>query len=241
MTNTDKFRPNPELRLMDQVREVLRYYHYAYRTEQSYCDWIVRFIRFHKNDKHPRMMGKKEIDSFLSYLATDRNVAISTQKQALNAIVFLYRQVLDMQIDGIDPVKSKKKIHPPVVMTKKEVRFVLNELKGLHLLIAQLLYGTGLRLMECLRLRVHDIDFDPGAAWINAISNYFTSDQASEEYAWLGMSPVMREWIGGRNAKGFRENNLTIKNKHYEATLEYLVRDLRRDKTGHIIAVSRFE
>jgi len=76
---------------------------------------------------------------------------------------------------------------------------------------------------------------DSGAAWINAVSNYFTSDQSSEEYAWLGMSPAMREWVGGRNAKGFRENNLTITNKHYEATIEYLVKDLRRDKTGQVM------
>src|SRR6056297_407413 len=77
---------------------------------------------------------------------------------------------------------------------------------------------------------------DTGASWINGVSNYFASDQASEEYAWLGMSPTMREWVGGRNAKGFRENGLTIKNKHFEATLEYLVRDLRRDKTGQVMA-----
>lgn len=80
------------------------------------------------------------------------------------------------------------------------------------------------------------LNTDSGAAWINALSNYFTSDQSSEEYAWLGMSPAMREWVGGRNAKGFRENNLTIANKHYEATIEYLLRDLRRDKTGQVMA-----
>lgn len=155
----NKFRPNPDLRLMDQVREVLRYYHYAYRTEQTYCDWIIRFVKFYKSEKHPREMGKKEIDSFLSHLAVKRNVSASTQRQALNAIIFLYRHVLDMSIEGIDPVRAKKQMRPPVVMTKKEVKLVLSELSGINLLMAKLLYGSGLRLMECLRLRIQDIDF----------------------------------------------------------------------------------
>lgn len=167
MTNLkNTFKPNPELRLMDQVREVLRFYHYAYSTEQTYCEWIVRFIKFHKNEKHPREMEKKEIDSFLSHLATERNVAASTQRQALNAIVFLYRKVLDMPIEGIDPVKSKKLVRPPVVMIKKEVQMVLNEMKGINLLMAKLLYGSGLRLMECIRLRVKDIDFEVNLLYV---------------------------------------------------------------------------
>lgn len=162
----NKFRPNSDLRLMDQVREVLRYYHYAYKTEQSYCDWIIRFIKYHKSNTHPRDMGKKEIDSFLSYLATGRNVKVGTQSQALNAIVFLYRQVLDMPIEGIDPVKAKKQARPPVVMTKREVQCVLNEMQGIHLLMAKILYGSGLRLMECLRLRVQDLDFEINLLYI---------------------------------------------------------------------------
>jgi len=167
MTNSKKiFRPNPELRLLDQVREVLRYYHYAYRTEQTYCEWIIRYIKFFNNEKHPRNMGKKEIDSFLSHLATKRNVAASTQRQALNAIVFLYRRVLDLPIENVDPVKAKKLIRPPVVMTKNEVQLVLKEMKGINLLMAKLLYGAGLRLMECLRLRVQDIDFEVNLLYI---------------------------------------------------------------------------
>jgi len=167
MINSKKiFRPNPELRLLDQVREVLRYYHYAYKTEQTYCEWIIRYIKFFNNEKHPRNMGKTEIDSFLSYLATKRNVAASTQRQALNAIVFLYRRVLDMPIENIDPVKAKKLVRPPVVMTKKEVKLVLKEMKGINLLMAKLLYGAGLRLMECLRLRVQDIDFEVNLLYI---------------------------------------------------------------------------
>lgn len=160
------FSPNSKLRLLDQAREVLRYYHYAYKTEQTYCEWINRYIEFFNNEKHPRNMGKKEIDSFLSHLVTKRNVAASTQRQALNAIVFLYRRVLDMPIENIDPVKAKKLVRLPVVMTKKEVRLVLKEMKGINLLMAKLLYGAGLRLMECLRLRVQDIDFETNLLYI---------------------------------------------------------------------------
>jgi hypothetical protein len=91
MENSKKFRPDPGLRLMDQVRQVLRYHHYAYRTEQTYCDWIKRYIRYHGAKTHPREMGKKEIEAFLSHLAVQQNVAAATQRQALNAIVFLYK------------------------------------------------------------------------------------------------------------------------------------------------------
>ena len=161
MTNLKKiFTPNSELQLMEQVRKVLRYYHYAYKTEQAYYDWIVRYVKYHNNEKHPKDMGKKEIDSFLSHLAINKKVAASTQRQALNAIIFLYTKVLDIPIEGIDPVKSKKLVRPPVVMTKKEVQLVLNEMKGIHFLMVRILYGSGLRLMECLRLRVQDIDFE---------------------------------------------------------------------------------
>ena len=119
MENKPKFKPNPDLRLMDQVRQVLRYHHYSYRTEQTYSDWIIRFIKFHGSQKHPKEMGKSEIEAFLSHLATNRRVAASTQRQALNAIVFLYRHVLDQPIgDNIAPVKAKKLRRPSVVMTK---------------------------------------------------------------------------------------------------------------------------
>lgn len=94
----NKFRPNPDLKLMEQVREVMRYYHYQYRTEQTYCDWITRYIKYHGCQKHPREMGKLEIESFLSHLATEQKVSASTQRQALNAIVFLYTKVLDLPV-----------------------------------------------------------------------------------------------------------------------------------------------
>jgi hypothetical protein len=99
MKNKQKFRPNPDLKLMDQVREVLRYHHYAYRTEQTYCDWIVRYIRFFGAKQHPKDMGKKEIEAFLSHLAINCKVSANTQRQALNAIIFLYKQVLEQPVD----------------------------------------------------------------------------------------------------------------------------------------------
>ncbi len=145
---------------MDQVRQVLRYHHYSYRTEQTYCDWIIRFVKFHGFQKHPKDMDKSEIEAFLSHLATHCKVAASTQRQALNALVFLYKHVLDKPIDEkTEPVKAKKRRRPPVVMTKTEVRQVLNQMKGTHLLMAKVMYGGGLRLMECLRLRIMDLDF----------------------------------------------------------------------------------
>jgi integron integrase len=167
MENKPKFKPNPDLRLMDQVRQVLRYHHYSYRTEQTYCDWIIRFIKFHGNQKHPKEMGKSEIEAFLSHLATNRRVAASTQRQALNALVFLYRHVLDQPIgDNIAPVKAKRHRRPPLVMAKSEVRQVLNQMKGTHLLMAKLMYGGGLRVMECMRLRVMDLDFAKAQMYI---------------------------------------------------------------------------
>ncbi len=167
MENKPKFKPNPDLRLIDQVRQVLRYHHYSYRTEQTYCDWIMRFIKFHGSQTHPKDMGKSETEAFLSHLATNRKVAASTQRQALNALVFLYKHVLDKPIgDDIAPEKAKKRHRPPVVMTKTEVRQVLNQMKGTHLLMAKVMYGGGLRLMECLRLRVMDLDFAKAQVYV---------------------------------------------------------------------------
>jgi len=165
-----KFKPDSSLKLMDQVRQVLRYYHYAYRTEGTYCRWIVQYLNFFGLKKHPKEMGKDEIEQFLSYLTVKRSVSAATQKQALNAIIFLYKQVLDINIDEkITPVKSSKMKKPPVVMTKQEVVRILSFLQGNNLLMARLLYGCGLRLMECVRLRIKDIDFG-----INKIYLYAT-------------------------------------------------------------------
>jgi site-specific recombinase XerD len=161
MEKRSKFKPDPKLKLMDQVRQVLRYHHYAYRTEQTYCDWIVRYIKFHGSQIHPAQMGKNHIDAFLSHLATEGRVSASTQKQALNAIIFLYRQVLDQPIeDQLEPVKARRHARPPTVMTQSEVQRVMTQMGGTHLLMAKILYGCGLRLMECVRLRIQDLDLD---------------------------------------------------------------------------------
>jgi len=167
MENKRKFRPDPNLKLMDQVRQVLRYHHYAYRTENTYCDWIVRYIKYFGAKKHPQDMGKTEIDAYLSHLATERKVSASTQRQALNAIIFLYRRVLDQPIEGqIEPTRAKRHPRPPMVMTKSEVRRVLAQMQGIHLLMAKMLYGAGLRLMECIRLRVQNLDFERNLIYV---------------------------------------------------------------------------
>lgn len=147
-------------KLLEQVRQRLRVGHYSLRTEQTYIPWIKRYILFH-GKRHPREMGKSEIEAFLTHLAVDREVSAATQNQALNAILFLYRSVLEIDVDWmIDVVRAKRNPRVPVVMSIPEVRRVLAHLSGLNELMASLLYGSGLRLMEAVRLRVKDIDFD---------------------------------------------------------------------------------
>jgi integron integrase len=147
-------------KLLDQTRDVLRLKHYSYRTEQTYIDWIKRYIIFH-GKRHPLAMGAQEISQFLTHLATHRNVAASTQNQALAALLFLYKDVLKQPLARIDDVeRAKRLVRLPVVLSRDEVRAVLNHLKGTNWLVASLLYGSGLRLMEALRLRVKDVDFD---------------------------------------------------------------------------------
>lgn len=161
MDNQVKFTPNPDLRLMDQVREVLRYHHYAYRTEQTYCKWILRYIHFFGGKTHPKNLNSRHIEQFLSYLATNRKVSASTQRQALNALVFLYKHVLFMPLSAdIEPVRSKRHPSLPTVISQQEARRLLSNMTGTHALMAKLLYGSGLRLMECVRLRIKDLDFD---------------------------------------------------------------------------------
>ncbi len=144
---------------LEEVRELMRVQHYAIRTEQAYVEWIKRFILFH-GKRHPDEMGEIEIAAFLTHLAVNRNVAPATQGQALNALIFLYRKVLNRsmgEIPGI--VRSNRKIKVPVVLTQQEVANLLSKLEGIHWLAGCLLYGSGLRLMECIRLRVKDVDF----------------------------------------------------------------------------------
>lgn len=154
-----RFKPQ-SVRLIDQVREVLRYHHYAIRTEDAYVKWIVAFIRFHGR-KHPQDLGKSEIEAFLSDLAVNKNCAQSTQSQALNAIVFLYKQVLDLPVaKDLVHSRSKKPVQLPVVMSINEVEQVLSHFSGATGLIARLMYSGGLRVIEAVRLRVQDFDFE---------------------------------------------------------------------------------
>lgn len=153
------YKPKAE-RLMDQVREVLRYHHYAYKTEQSYVHWILRYIRFH-NKQHPKELGRREIEAFLSDLAMNKNVAVSTQNLAFNAIIFLYKRVLHIEIEGnIRAVRSNKSARIPVVLTQQEISAILAKVSGISGLIIRLMYGSGLRISEAMRLRVNDFDFD---------------------------------------------------------------------------------
>jgi integron integrase len=147
-------------KLLDRARDTLRRKNYAYRTEQAYLSWIKRYILFH-NKRHPSEMGAVEIESFLTHLAVEREVSPSTQNQALSALSFLYREVLRQELDqDILPVPAKRTKHLPIVLSRRETRAVLSELHGIHKLITQLLYGSGLRVTECLSLRIKDLDFD---------------------------------------------------------------------------------
>ena len=146
-------------RLLDRVRERIRVKHYSIRTEQAYVDWIRRFILFH-GKRHPQELGAPEVEAFLTHLAVAGRVAASTQNQAKSALLFLYREVLAVELpwlDGVTQARAPKRL--PVVLTRDEVGAVLARLEGTQWLIGSLLYGSGLRLMECLRLRVKDVDF----------------------------------------------------------------------------------
>ncbi|MBU0753267.1 MAG: integron integrase [Gammaproteobacteria bacterium] len=146
-------------KLLDQVRARIRVKHYSIRTEAQYVNWIKRFIFFH-GKRHPRDMGAPEVGAFLSDLAVAGGVAASTQNQALSALLFLYREVLEIQLPWLDNVtRAKASRRLPVVLTPAEVRAVLERMDGVHGLMGRLLYGTGMRLMECVRLRVKDVDF----------------------------------------------------------------------------------
>ncbi len=180
--NTSKrgegFRPNPKLRLREQVREVMRFKQFSLRTEEAYWVWIRQFLAFHRGGgpltpalspegarektwRHPREMGKPEIEAFLSHLTTHKKVAAATQNQALNALVFLYREVLHQPFDELGAVERPlRRPKVLVVLSKGEVQRLLTVMEGTPALIARLLYGTGLRLMEGLRLRVKDLDFE---------------------------------------------------------------------------------
>lgn len=154
--------PAPAPKLLDLVRDRIRLKHYSIRTEASYVQWIRRFILFH-NKQHPREMGAPEVEAFLTHLAVAGDVSASTQNQALSALLFLYREVLGVDLPWLDSMtRAKRPQRLPVVLTREEVRAILAEMTGVYGLLARLLYGTGMRLMEVIRLRVKDVEFARG-------------------------------------------------------------------------------
>jgi integron integrase len=160
MANEPENTALPKPRLLDEVRDRLRLKHYSLRTERAYVDWIKRYILFH-GKLHPRDLGARHAEAFLTDLAVGRKVSASTQNQALAALLFLYREVLGIELPWLDDiVRAKKPQRLPVVLTVAEVQRLLARLDGSHGLMARMLYGTGMRLMECVRLRVKDVNFE---------------------------------------------------------------------------------
>ena len=161
----DQMLPRAELdarykKLFDRLKSTMRVRHYSIRTERTYEQWIRRFLSFHK-ERSVEKISAKDIQTYLNYLAENRKIAASTQNQALNAIVFFFREVLKRDPgDFSDFVRAKRPVRVPEILTQSEVKSLLDSLKAVHLLMAGLLYGAGLRLMECIRLRVKDIDFE---------------------------------------------------------------------------------
>jgi integron integrase len=153
-----KMKPQELQDLLEQVRRSMRLKHYAERTEQTYLDWIRRFITFHHH-RHPADMAEPEIEAFLTHLVLQGNVAASTQNQALAALLFLYNRVFKRPLKHIEPLRARKARKLPTVLTKNETAQVLRLMRGTHQLMVRLIYGSGLRLMECVCLRVKDLDF----------------------------------------------------------------------------------
>jgi integrase len=149
----------PPKKLLDQMRDIMQTKHYSIRTEKVYVEWAKRFILFH-NKRHPKDMGVREVEAFLTHLAVERKVAASTQNQALSSLIFLYREVLHQPLESVDAVRARKPKHLPTVLTKREALRVIHAMSGTTQLMAKLLYGSGLRVLECVRLRVKDIDFE---------------------------------------------------------------------------------
>ena len=148
-------------KLLEETRRILRLHHYSIHTERSYVDWIVRFIRFHRMQRREDLFpGEPRIEAFLSHLATSQDVAPATQNQAMNALVFLYKRVLDQPLnEAIEAIRAQRKANAPVVLSRAEVVALLPRLEGIPQLVVKLLYGSGLRIMEAVRLRVKDVDF----------------------------------------------------------------------------------
>ena len=152
--------PNPKLKLLDQLREVMRLKHYSIRTERTYGDWVRRYVHFHQMKSREEMLpGEGKVEAFLSDLAVRGKVAVSTQNQAFNALVFVYREVLHAPLGRIDSVRSTRPVRVPTVLAPDEARQVIAAMSGTPQLVVKLIYGGGLRLLEVLRLRVQDLDF----------------------------------------------------------------------------------
>lgn len=151
-----------EKKLLEQVREIMRVKHYSIHTERTYCDWIKRFVAFHHMSSRADLKnGEQKVEQFLTWLAIEKNVAPATQNQAMNALVFLYKTILKTPLtEEINAVRSRRKLNVPIVMTRDEVRTVLNMMEGTPQLAVKILYGCGLRITEAIRLRVQDIDFN---------------------------------------------------------------------------------
>jgi integron integrase len=162
------------MKLLEQTRQVRRTKHYSPRTEDSYIRWIERFLRFHRDTAgqwiHPRDMSAEHVEAFLTHLAARGRVAASTQNQALNALVFLFRDVIQKALGEFDAVRARRPLRLPTVLSRDEVRRVLSAMEpgSVHGLMAKLLYGSGLRLMECCTLRVMDVDLDRGQIMIRS-------------------------------------------------------------------------
>jgi site-specific recombinase XerD len=149
------------MKIEDQIRSLLRFKHYSIRTEETYVGWYRQYVKFH-DLKHPQELGKEEIEAFLTHLAVERRVAAATQNQALNALVFLYREVLKTPFEGLDVMRAQEMKRLPVVLSVEEIRKLLMVMVGEEAVMAKLLYGCGLRVMECLRLRIKDVDLSGG-------------------------------------------------------------------------------
>lgn len=192
------------------MRDVMRRRHYSIRTERSYCEWVKRFVlHFNMKSRDDLSEGEKKIETYLTFLARDRNVAPSTQNQALNALVFLYKHVLKQPLnEKINAERAARKVKIPVVLTRDETKRIIGAMTGIHQLVVKLLYGSGLRIIECLRLRVHDIDFDMKALTVRSgkgdkdrVTTFPPSLQAPLE-AHLGHVKIVHE---GDIANGYGE------------------------------------
>jgi len=186
--------PNPKLKLMDQVREIMRLKHYSLRTERSYADWIRRYVKFHRMRQREELLpGREKVELFLSDLAVNGQVAAATQNQAFNALLFLYREVLHTPLEEVRAVRAERPVRVPVVLTAEEVKQVIAGMTGPAQLVAKLLYGSGLRLMEALRLRVQDVDFEMKQVTVR------DGKGAKDRYTVLAESvvPVLREHLVG--------------------------------------------